>query len=127
MRTKKRWGTLIALGAAATLFPSGMALAAVTQGVPAPYVNSSNSVNGSDPHVKPCVNRGVNGFCLFTSQDLNESDTTSTLYPMTFFTPNGFALLSPPRTSTNERSASWCRQPSRIFHSLPTLSEAAET
>ena len=53
------------------------ATAAVTQGVPAPYVTTANS---SDPHTKPCTHNGVQGICLFTSQDLQQGAVT-TGYP----------------------------------------------
>lgn len=53
----------------------------VTTGVPAPYVTTSNNTNGSDPHPHPCVNNGVSGYCLFTSQDLNQSGPGGS-YPM---------------------------------------------
>jgi hypothetical protein len=51
--------------------------AAVTQGVPAPYVTTAN---GSDPHTKPCTHNGLQGICLFTSQDLQQGEVT-TGYP----------------------------------------------
>ncbi len=61
------------------------ATAAVTQGVPAPYVTP---VNSSDPHTKPCVHNGVSGICLFTSQDLKQGQVTTGY-------PNGAANLYP--------------------------------
>ena len=72
----------IAIGAAiGTLCLSAVgstaANAAVTQGVPAPYVTTAN---GSDPHTKPCVHNGQAGICLFTSQDLQQGPVT-TGYP----------------------------------------------
>jgi hypothetical protein len=121
MRTKTGLGTLIAASAGATLFSSGTVSAAVTQGVPAPYVNSSNSVNASDPHVKPCVKGGVSGFCLFTSQDLNEGDTTAGYpsgdpnhYPMSstlgFFSTDGITWTpasAPLLTESAYTSRNW--------------------
>ena len=85
MRIKHRRRTvrgLIAIGAAVgtmCLLAVGptTARAAVTAGVPAPYVTTDNS---SDPHAKPCVHNGQPGVCLFTSQDLKQGPVT-TGYP----------------------------------------------
>ena len=72
----------IAIGAAIgtlclSVIGTTAAHAAVTQGVPAPYVTTAN---GSDPHTKPCVHNGQHGICLFTSQDLQQGAVT-TGYP----------------------------------------------
>lgn len=74
-------GTLCLLAVAA---PRATA-ATVTQGVPAPYVTTANS---SDPHTKPCTHDGIQGICLFTSQDLNQP-------PITTGYPNGAGNLYP--------------------------------
>jgi len=97
----------IAIGAAiGTLCLSAVgttaAHAAVTQGVPAPYVTPANS---SDPHTKPCVHNGVAGFCLFTSQDLRlgpvqyPNNGPTNVYPMSetfgYFSTDGVTWSAP--------------------------------
>jgi hypothetical protein len=47
---------------------------------PAPYVTTAN---GSDPDAEQCTSNGQNGYCLFTSQDLNQGlDNHGNYYPM---------------------------------------------
>jgi hypothetical protein len=112
----------IAIGAAVgTLCLSAVGLtaanAAVTQGVPAPYVTTAN---GSDPHTKPCVHNGVAGICLFTSQDLQQGSVTTgypsgqaNSYPMSqtlgYFSTDGINWSAPTvlMTESTYQSQGW--------------------
>lgn len=61
----------VALSATPTLAASNFA---------APYVTTAN---GSDPDAEPCTYGGQTGYCLFTSQDLNQGlDSHGNYYPM---------------------------------------------
>ncbi len=85
LRRASRLGVALAMvTATATLTAVGSASATTTTtGVPAPYVTTSNNLNGSDPHPHPCtLPNGLSGYCLFTSQDLNQSGTSGNAYPM---------------------------------------------
>ncbi len=69
------------------------ASAAITTGLPAPYVTTSPS---SDPDAELCTYNGVQGYCLYTSQDINQGkDGYGNYYPMNqtlgYFSSNGLS------------------------------------
>src|SRR6476619_7507628 len=74
-------GVIAPLGVVAmTATTATPALAGITTGLPAPYVTT---VNGSDPDAAPCTFNGQNGYCLYTSEDLNLApDSHGNVYPM---------------------------------------------
>jgi hypothetical protein len=105
-------GTMCLLAIAPTA-----ARAAVTAGVPAPYVTTANS---SDPHTKPCVHAGRAGICLFTSSDLQQGAVTTgypngqaNSYPMSqtlgYFSTDGINWSGPTvlLTESNYQSLGW--------------------
>src|SRR5689334_13467905 len=94
------------------------ALADITTGLPAPYATAAN---GSDPDASPCAYNGQNGYCLYTSQDLNLApDSHGNYYPMNqtmgYFSTDGRSWTSQGPVFTESKYVSKGWTPSGANH-----------
>jgi len=104
---------VLALAATAAVVAATLNVPAASADVPAPYFASS--ANRADPHVITCTHptTGVNGFCLYTSKDMGQSQAypPANYYPMVetrvHWSPNGYSGWTDEGVAFHEDDISW--------------------